>query len=211
VSVTVLVPTFHRPALLNLALASLNGQMAHEVLVCDGAKGQSNALNVGLKQATGEFITVMQDDDTVLPDGLHVMHEALSSAPLTVGAVYSLPQYTDADGVYLEGPPRLREYMAAHPIVTWEDVQRDGLFVHGTATMYRTEALRSIGGWDGQLHTAEEYDLHLRLLHWGWEFQAVDAVTVTYRKHPGGKSQNRKRRRFLRLGVMERIYRKVGL
>jgi hypothetical protein len=86
-----------------------------------------------------------------------------------------------------------------------------GLFVHGTATMYRKASLDRIGGWDETLGTAEEYDAHLRMLHAGIVFQGVNAVTVTYRKHAGGKSFDRKRRRAMRVGVMAKIYARLGL
>jgi hypothetical protein len=102
-------------------------------------------------------------------------------------------------------------YHDAHPTITWAEVIRDGLFIHGTATMYRRATIARIHGWDEELGTAEEFDAHLRMLHAGVLFRAVDAVTVTYRRHPGGKSQDRFRRRRLRAGVMRKIYDRLGL
>jgi GT2 family glycosyltransferase len=233
--VTVLIPTYNRPEFLVEALASLTAQTAtsFEVIVLnDGGSipppvrfpglalttinlrhgGQSAALNFGLSLAKGTYVTVAQDDDLVLPDKISVLTQALDDAEMDTGAVYSLPKYTDENNEPLECSPKLRGYLHAHPTVTWGDVLEDGLFIHGTGTMYRRIVLQAIGGWDETLQTAEEYDLHLRLLKAGWTFQAVDAVTVTYRRHRGGKSQViRRERKKMREGVMERIYAKVGL
>lgn len=242
IRVSVLLPTFNRPELLAEALASLAEQTVggFEVLVLnDGGevlhgsvvprrlvgrhdvavrllelphRGQSAALNAGLALATGTYVTVAQDDDLVLPEKIERLTAALDAAGIDAGAVYSLPQYTDAGGAPIDAPPRLRQYLEAHPVLSWATVQASGLFVHGTATMYRRAALERIDGWDETLATAEEFDLHLRLLQGGWLFEAVDAVTVTYRQHPGGKSQVRSRRRSsTRKETMARIYRKLGL
>lgn len=229
---TVLVPTYNRPALLREALVSLVGQDGDaEVLVLnDGGDppdltglrlrcrllnlphvGQSAALNAGLAEARGRYVTVAQDDDLVLPGKLEALGSVLDATPATVGAVYSLPLYTDAAGNPLTTPPRLIHYLAAHPTVTWATIRASGLFIHGTATMYRRVALEAVGGWDAALQTAEEYDLHLRLLKAGFAFRGVNAVTVTYRRHVGGKSQDRFRRRRLRAGVMAGIYARLGL
>jgi glycosyltransferase involved in cell wall biosynthesis len=233
--VSVLVPTYNRPAMLRAALWSLQRQTGRsfEVLILnDGGEmpapppffddvtvrvcnlphaGQSAALNAGLALARGTYVTVAQDDDLVLPEKLAVLIAALDAAEMDTGAVYSLPAYTDEAGDPIATPPGLRRYLEAHPTVRWADVERDGLFIHGTATMYRRVALEAIGGWDPALPTAEEFDLHLRLLKAAWTFQAVDAVTVTYRQHAGGKSQVRSRRRsVLRQETLRRIYANLG-
>jgi glycosyltransferase involved in cell wall biosynthesis len=234
IRVSVLVPTYNRPRLLREAIASAAMQTMDsadfDVLILNDGEpmarepefgrvidlphgGLSAALNAGLREAQGEFVTVLPDDDLLYPDALYVLDQALSAAPTTVGAVYSLPQYTDEHGVPTSTPKRLQAYLNAHPRITWEHVARgDGFFVHGIGTMYRREALEDIGGWDVELPTAEEFDLHLRLLHAGWDFHAVDAVTVAYRQHSGGKSQVRQRRRSIRrVHALRRIYSRLGL
>jgi len=230
--ISVIVPTFNRHVMCRLALDSLVGQAEDVILVNAGTdalphgmiptgltvrvihKGhrlnQSQAINAGLAIARGDRVSIVQDDDTVLPGGLAKMSAVLDTHP-EADAVYSLPQYTNVRGTYIETPTRLHGYLNAHPTIRWDDVQRDGLFIHGTATMYRRALLAKIGGWDPDLGTAEEYDAHLRMLHGGATFVAVPAVTVTYRRHPGGKSQDRFRRRQMRQGVMAKIYARLGM
>ena len=173
--------------------------------------GQSKTINIGLKEAAGDFVIIAEDDDTTLPGAHRALREALYQSPNSA-VIYSLPVYTDENGKLLERSPKLREFLLKHPILTWEDVKRDGLYCHGTATCYRKEALTAIGGWDESLHTAEEWDVHMRLLHAGYIFTALDFESVTYRRHPGGKSQiPRRLRKQMRAGVMEKIYAKLGL
>jgi alpha-1,6-rhamnosyltransferase len=229
--VSVLVPTYNRPAFLAECLASLAKQTlrrdAYEVLVLnDGGdpvlevarnaglrqwqyrdlphKGQSGACNAGLALAQGEYLTVAHDDDLVLPDKLLTLSASMRDRDV----VYGLPQYTDIRGIPTYIPPLLRPFQEKYPVLTWQDIEAgSGLWVHGTATMYRTSVLKDIGGWDEELPTAEEYDLHLRLLYAGHAFHAVPREVVTYRA--GGKSRT-PAVRAQRADAFTRIYAKFG-
>jgi glycosyltransferase involved in cell wall biosynthesis len=230
---SVLVPTYNRPGLLAECLASLRHQMApdeYEVLVLnDGGipvpdlvagmgwpfryhelphRGLCATLNSGLDRARGTYLTVCADDDTVLPDGLACRVDALD-ADLSASVVYGLPVYHSTRGALLARPVQLRRFMARYPRLTWADIEAgSGLWVHGTGPMYRTRDVRAIGGWDAGIQTAEEYDLHLRLLKAGGCFVPVDQDVVTYRA--GGKSRN-PRTRAIRKQALDRIYRRLEL
>ena len=231
-----LVPTFNRPALLAETLDSLTRQtMApgdfEVIVVNDGGepvgdlpvglqgcvayqenKGLSAALNFAFSMATGDYVTVSADDDLVLPHKLLGLSRALDQAPDDTSAVYGWPIYTTYDGEQLGCPSAVREFLVKHPVVTLETVLSEGLYVHGTATMYRRSAWERIAEhgkvWDESLPTAEEFDLHHRLLKFVGPFRAVDLPVVTYRA--GGKHQSFKRERGKRpRDVMNRIYAKV--
>jgi hypothetical protein len=100
------------------------------------------------------------------------------------------------------------QFLRDHPVVTSEIALSRGLYVHGTAPMYRRAGIEQIGGWDESLPTAEEFDLHHRLLKFVGPFRGVDIAVVTYRaggKHVAHKSERGQRPR----AVMDRIYAKV--
>lgn len=231
--VSVLLPTHERPRLLAEALDSLRQQTMpqadFEVIVAnddtarlpDGLMdglygrilqgpfgGQSAANNAALAVATGDYVTVAHDDDLVLPQKLAALSAALDAAGPDIVAVFGWPIYTDDEGMQIGCPPTVSGFMARHPVVTYADVEREGLQVHGTALLYRRSALESIGGWDDSLPTAEEFDLHLRLLKFAGDFRAVDVPVVTYRA--GGKHTAYRRGKRPR-EIMRRIYDKLAI
>jgi glycosyltransferase involved in cell wall biosynthesis len=228
--VSVLVPTYNRPALLAETLESLTRQtMApgdfEVIVVNDGGtasevpdlpmglqgevvhkptnKGLSAALNVALSMAVGEYVTVSADDDLVLPHKLLGLSVALDKASPAISATFGWPIYTDRQGNQLGCPEKVREFMRKHPVVTSEIALSEGLYVHGTAPMYRASALRQVGGWNERMPTAEEWDMNHRLLKFAGPFLAVDLPVVTYRaggKHAQFKSDGGRRpREIMRL------------
>jgi GT2 family glycosyltransferase len=231
----VLVPTYRRPALLVEALDSLRAQTMPRadfevIVVNDGGDmlpgdlltgltgrvielpvngGLSHALNLALSHAAAPYCTVAADDDLVLPDKLRLLSDALDAAPPETVATFGLPIYTTADGQPSGCPEVVAAFARRHPVVTSAIARAEGMWVHGTALVYRTAAVRDAGGWDETLPTAEEFDLHHRLLRYYGDFRFVDAAVVTYRaggKHARYKTANGKRPR----AVMNRIYAKLG-
>ena len=235
---SIIIPTYKRPKLLRQALNSAAAVRyppdEYEVVVVnDGGPGVdrkrvrswwrgpqdclryarirhgglSAAVNRALELARAELCTVLPDDDTVLPNKLEAMVPIFERGEVDVA--YSLPRYFGAQS---GTPARLRRFLRAHPVLTWAHIERgDGLWVHGTATMYRTRLCREIGGWDTKLKTGEEYEFHLRLLQAGHDFHAVDAVTTGYRVHPGGKSVTlRKNRSAMRRYILNKLRQREG-
>lgn len=217
---TILLPTYNRPALLAEALASAADQELsaadHEVVVvndggtsteagvrsawkgkaelryfCIEHAGLSAAINRGFRESHGECVTVLPDDDLIYPNKLSLSLDYLQQHP-EASVVYSLPQYVDQTGKPIATPRRLRAFLLAHPVLTWGHIEkRHGMWVHGVGTVYRSAAWRAVGPWQEELPLAEEYEFHLRLLHAGYDFHALDAVTTAYRKHSTNKSRGR--------------------
>ena len=52
--------------------------------------------------------------------------------------------------------------------------------------MFRTEAIRAVGGFDERYALAEDVNLAYRLAGAGGRFAIVDEVLLHYRLHPGG-------------------------
>lgn len=190
--ISVLIPTYRRPGLLQKAVASAAGQhgVEAEVIVepdTDGT-GQSATLNRALARARGEFVTVLHDDDYYWTDGALAALEGTLRAHPEAAAVYSLPQYVNVFGVPKTTPPSLAAFAAAHPVVTWATLAT-GFAVHGGGFLYRRTALAAAGPWDESLPACQEWEYHLRLLSRGERFVACPTVTVAYRLHMGQLSR----------------------
>lgn len=151
-------------------------------------RGQSAALNRGFELCQGEFVAVLHDDDIMLQGKLEQLSRQLRNHRVHAVA-YSLPRYIGKAGQRLSTPRQYEIFLNEHKIVRWKDVlPNGGLMIHGGTTLYRCDAIREVGGWDESLDTAEEWELHLRLLKAGFSFIAVPYVTTGYRIHENNKS-----------------------
>lgn len=61
--------------------------------------------------------------------------------------------------------------------------------IHGGTTLYKTDMLREIGGMDESLRTAEEYDMHLKLMSLGYLPGYIDKIVYNYRVWDKQKSK----------------------
>lgn len=107
--ISVIIPSFNQGAFLEEALRSVFNQSYPdvEVLVMDGGstdnsveiirkhapritywqsradRGQSDAINQGIRRATGEIVTWLNSDDILLPGTLSLVHQAACAHPTT--------------------------------------------------------------------------------------------------------------------------------
>jgi glycosyltransferase involved in cell wall biosynthesis len=234
-TVSILIPAYNRPELLAEAIASARAQYypkgSYEVVVVhDGLgaswlppsddsppvlrvrsivhRGQGAAVNAAFAASRGAYVTVLQDDDTILPGKLIALAAMLDADPV-LGGVYSLPAYVEADGTTPRlTPPRLGSWLLAHPLVPPCVAAIEGFYIHGMATMFRRSTWEKVGPWDEELTAGEEWDWHLRFFVRGQVLGAVDAVTTTYRHHPTQKSGRWRRVLASRRAVVSRIRRR---
>lgn len=114
--VTVIIPTYNRPDLLPKAIKSVLAQTWQDfevVVVDDGQekssetvvrtfdderiryvkhteqKGCSAAKNIGIKQARGEYIAFLDDDDTFRPEKIELQVKALKNTPDDIGFCFT--------------------------------------------------------------------------------------------------------------------------
>jgi glycosyltransferase involved in cell wall biosynthesis len=182
-AVTVVIPTRNRLPLLREAVASVLGQdlPSWELIVIDDASSdgtaswveglgdprvrgihldsqveRSAARNRGLAEATAPSVLFLDDDDRLRPAALRDLASALDRAPEAVAA-FGAKEVFDGTGHHKRIPhPRLK---LVRPV--WDDVMAGWMFVSGQVLL-RTEAVRSVGGWDEALVVSEDQDLWLR-------------------------------------------------
>ena len=142
-------------------------------------------LNMGLKKAKGEFIKILAEDDILPKDSMSILVEAIGNYSFIYGDAENFGE--------LDGWPE-RYY---DKTVTLESML-DSNGINGGGCLYRTEILREVGGWDESLFSAEEYDLHLKLIKAGYTHKHIPEVVYRYRRHSGNKSgRNREARHKL--------------
>lgn len=204
-SVTVVITTRNRLDWLQEAVASVEAQTFRgwELVVVDDAStdGTSDWLrgregprftvvqheerseratgrNDGLHRARGHFTMFLDDDDRLTPDALSALVGAASSSPTAIGASGARVVF-DADG------NRKRWLHVRKTSV--RDVADDVIFGwlgNAGECVVRTDLLRSLGGFRGELIPVEDQEVWLRLAELG-PVALVPDVVLEYRRHDG--------------------------
>ncbi len=202
----VVIPTNNRVELLQATVASARAQsLPCEVIVVDDAstdgtgewlravdgprfrhirlaenEERGSARNAGLALVTSPAVLFLDDDDLLRADALSALYRALLRAPGAVGAIGARVNFDEFGHRRRESHPRvpvacgLQEELLAGWISTWTAVPGQCLF--------RTDALREVGGWRTDVIGPEDQELLLRLSDRG-TFRIVPRVVLDYRLH----------------------------
>ena len=201
--VSVVIPTFDRPALVPEAIASALAQTHREIeviVVVNGATPEvtekvkrcgaqprvrvvemeranlAAARNYGMSLARGEWIAFLDDDDVWLPEKI----ELQLAAAVATGADLITCDYVkfDAGGdIAGTGLPALPDGLSYA-----EALMLENYLSGGSAAMVRAAAIRSLGGFDPRLNGCEDWDMWRRMA-WENKISRLDRVLVKYRQH----------------------------
>tara|TARA_R110002110_G_scaffold109787_1_gene273699 strand:- start:16 stop:663 length:648 start_codon:yes stop_codon:yes gene_type:complete len=147
---------------------------------------QGQNINAGLETVNGKYVKILHDDDLLTPNCLQDLFDVAEreQADLVFSQALNLNEgvKTWTTGVGDAG--------LAAPTTT--DFSFESLlnknFIHGGTVLIRTEMMKAVGGYDESLSVAEEYDFHLKCLHYGCRIFYTPVVVTHYRMWPGSKS-----------------------
>ncbi len=147
-------------------------------------QGVAVARNRGIKEAKGEFIAFLDQDDFFLPDKLALQVAVLEQQP-SLGLVNSGWQIVDKEEKALAAvqPWQKLPVLDLVGLLVWKPV-----FLG--AMLFRRSWLERSGGFDVQLEQTPDVDLVLRLALLGCQADWVKRVTVSYRQHEANASNN---------------------
>jgi glycosyltransferase involved in cell wall biosynthesis len=152
--------------------------------------GVARARNDGMDVAHGRYIAAMDSDDIALPERLRRQVDYMESHPECVCL---------GTAVRVVGPDLLpiKEELKPldHETIDCQTLAGSGAAIRHPIAMFRTEALRSIGGYRDECLAFEDVDLYLRLAEIGRLANLPD-ILLLYRQRPG--SINRTHRAFRR-------------
>jgi glycosyltransferase involved in cell wall biosynthesis len=211
-AVSAIITTFNRERFLAGAIASVLGQTWTdlELLVLDNsstdgtagvvARSQdprvrylrhppltiARARNLGLKEARGEFVAFLDDDDEWLPRKLERQVAVFRQGPETLGLVY---------GGFTRIDERGREGETHHPVLRGRVLmdllrQRDPFTGSASNPMMPARVLRALGGFDPSFATSEDWELYLRLAE-RFDVDYAPEVVVRIRSHAGPRLGSR--------------------
>lgn len=180
-TVSVIIPTYNRRAVLGRALDSVLAQTrpADEIIVVDDGssdgtvdyvrqqypdvhcevqdnQGVSAARNTGIDKAEGDWIALLDSDDAWLPDKLDRQLTALGQQPDT--------PLVHCDEIWIRNGVRVNP-MRKHA-KSGGDIFLNCLplcAISPSAALLHRQRLQELGGFDESLPACEDYDLWLRL------------------------------------------------
>lgn len=205
--VTVIVPTYNRPERLVRSLESIAAQTYDELEIVvvddcsdtpaaevvkplrdkfsselvvirhDENQGANTARNTGIREASGEFIAFLDDDDEWEPSKVSQQVAAFRHASDDIGLVYTALRLVDDDGKVIR---------TTDASVTG-DVTRTLLCRNAigsfSCVMVRTAAVDDVGLLDEEFPSWQDLDWYIRLSE-KWRVEAISKPLVT--NHAGG-------------------------
>lgn len=127
--------------------------------------------NHGLKKAKGSLVTFFDADDIMLPHKITSQVEALNRAPQAVMSITNYRNFSDAgrSADHFSTCARLINHLESTggdnvlvPSLTCRDILIDENFTIASAPLYRSDALRALGGFDESLKACEDFHLIYR-------------------------------------------------
>ena len=211
IPVTVLMAVFNGEGLLNRAVDSVLSQSFREfefIIINDastdrsrevilsyndprirlidnpGNAGLTRSLNLGLKEARGEFIARMDVDDICLPGRLDAQVSALKSSRADICFCNCL--FVDR-----ESGREWRWVPKKGSLLRWRSLFENSFGVH-PAAMFRKNRIAEIGGYDSEFRYSQDYDLWSRCAELGMTFEYAGGPFLKYFLHSGGVSRSKK-------------------
>lgn len=130
------------------------------------------SLNVGFREAKGQYLTWTSDDNRFLPTAIDEMQSYLNMHD-EVAMVSAGMEYIDADGNVTGMAPYYDDYLIwAKDLV-------------GACFMYRREALSVIGEYNSDKVYVEDYDYWLRIRSKMGKIEGLQKKLYQYRRHGG--------------------------
>jgi len=145
------------------------------------------ARDLALRQATGEWLAFLDQDDLWLPQKLE---QQLALADPGVGIVYGRAVLFDARR------GELRDYDYAHEFQPLPEgnifplLFRDACFIAMSSAMLRRSAVEETGGIPESIQVVPDYYLYVAISR-RWQARAVQQVVCRYRIHSGSMSASR--------------------
>lgn len=148
--------------------------------------GQTDAINRGLRRATGDVVAFLNSDDTYLPGALHHVAATFAANP-SADVIYGNGDVVDGDGRVLwewRGRPYDQAVMTTYYFM-WNSFTN---FVMQQATFWRRSVHDRIGLLDETFHYAMDAEYWIRASAAGLRLEHLPERLATFTMEEGTKS-----------------------
>jgi glycosyltransferase involved in cell wall biosynthesis len=203
--ITIVTPTLNQARFIEQTIQSVLGQNYEnlEYLILDGGsndgtleilkryegrlqwwsakdRGQSEAINKGLKRSTGEILSYLNSDDVLEPDALATVADYFQTHP-EIDLVYGEGYLMNEDGsVKRRFPSTEPTFDLWRLIHIWD-------YILQQSTFFRRRLLDRIGFFDESLHYGMDWDFYIRAGKSG-KVGYIPAYLGTLREYDAAKS-----------------------
>lgn len=160
--------------------------------------GQSDAINKGLRRATGDLFNWINADDWLEPGALFQIARAFQATPDAVAWIGAVRR-VNADGTTIN---------VVYPnSLSMENLGQNynGRQFYQPGCFFRRSLVQKLGGLRTDLHYAMDFDLYLRLLQQG-RFAKGDGIWASALIHADAKTQKARGKLFEELIAIQRRY-----
>jgi glycosyltransferase involved in cell wall biosynthesis len=148
-------------------------------------RGQSAAINLGLRHSTGAYLAILDSDDLYTIDKIEKQVRFLENNP-DIGLVYANCMYIDASGNDLH-----EMYSSNHiPPNGPEQVLEDCCFNVPSNSLFRRSVFEKVGFQDETLRAGQDHDYAIRIAE-VTRIGYIDECLWSYRRHGGSISNTR--------------------
>jgi glycosyltransferase involved in cell wall biosynthesis len=156
--------------------------------VSEPDQGQSNAINKGLRRATGDIVSYINSDDVYCPGAFQKVSEEFASHE-HVDFVHGDGDVVDASGRFQwEWLSRSYDYsLLTTYYFLWNSITN---YILQPATFWRRSVVGRIGYLDESFHYAMDLEYWVRAGQAGLKFLHIPAKLAKLRDMPGTKSQS---------------------
>lgn len=146
-------------------------------------QGQSAARNFGISMAHGEFIHLLDDDDSLPSDTLEWQVDYLTKNR-EFSAIVGSTNYIDEDGKYLAASS------ISDGTISFHDLFSGNAFDSPGQALFRHDSLKTVGRFNASLRGVDDYDFMFRFTR-VFKVKKVNRVCLNYRCHSGNASRNK--------------------
>jgi len=206
--VSVIIPTYNRPKLLLRAINSVVTQTYTnlEIIVIDNAstdnieeivknfndnrikylrhdenRGGSAARNAGIKNATGEYISFLDDDDEILPEKIQRQIYKFKTSSAEVGIIYCGASY------FCDGK-EVKKHIPRHRGNLFREILKKCIMASPTPLIKKSILLKT-NLYDVSLPSCQDWDLWIQISQL-CEIDFIDDILAIYHIHGNQISTN---------------------